>query len=35
LTLHGVSRTKFRHLTADEIDDLKNLAVTHKIHKED
>lgn len=34
LTLHGVPRGKFRHLNEEEINDLKNLAVTHKIHKE-
>src|SRR5690554_2650661 len=36
LTLHGVSRGHYRHLTKKEIEDLMAQAMTtHKIHKED
>lgn len=34
LTLHGVPRGKYRHLTNKEVEELLELAVTHKIHKE-
>src|SRR5690606_5321511 len=33
ITLHGVSRGHFRHLTTQEVEGLLNSAVTHKIHK--
>jgi 23S rRNA pseudouridine2605 synthase len=35
ITLHGVSRGHFRHLTAREIEDLMNISETHKIHKDE
>ncbi|CAM3569957.1 pseudouridine synthase [Marinicrinis lubricantis] len=35
LTLHGVSRGKFRHLSKEEVKELKDLALrSHKVHKE-